>query len=85
MRLVVPALLALAALLSGCGNSCQSLCVTMAEYSRECGNTVSESEIEVCINSFASVEPEERQACQDFGTPDLVRREWTCEDINLFR
>jgi hypothetical protein len=78
-------LLVLLAVLAGCDNSCQTLCVQMADFSAECGRTISDAELQSCLTSFESVEAEERQTCRDFGNPDVIRREWTCDDLNLFR
>lgn len=80
-----PLLLLGTALLWGCDNSCQALCVQMAEFSAECGRTISDAELETCMDDFASPAAEERQSCRDFGNPDVLRREWTCDDLNLFR
>lgn len=79
------ALLLAAVALSGCDNSCQTLCVNMAQYSEECGRSVSDSELQACIDAFEDPSAEEQQACRDFGQPDVIAREWTCEDVNLFR
>ena len=71
--------------LQGCDNACQSLCVQMAELSRECGNQVSDAEVDRCIDDFTKVEAEDREICAAYNTPDAVRREWTCDDVNLYR
>lgn len=81
MRYLVVGLL----LVEGCGNACQTMCVRMAEYSEECGNTVTDAEIDACMDEMASVERSDIQTCEAYNTPDAIRREWACEDINLFR
>jgi hypothetical protein len=72
-------------LVAGCENSCQNLCVQMADYSADCGRVVSDSELQTCINEQSSAASDELQACRDFGLPDVVRRQWTCDDLNLYR
>ncbi len=82
---VASLLFAVAASLAGCGNPCQELCSTMADFSESCGNTVSEAEIEACEEDFANADADELSTCRDFGHPDVLRNEWTCDDVNLFR
>lgn len=81
MRLAWAALL----LLSGCGNPCQTLCDTLSDYAEECGRSISESERESCKDDFADIDRDQAQTCQDFGAPSVIRREWTCEDVNLYQ
>ena len=71
--------------LAGCDNSCQTLCVQMADYSDECGRTVSASEVATCIEDFDDATSDELKVCRDYGAPDVVRRQWTCDDLNLYR
>lgn len=84
MRRFVLALLVLPAL-AGCENSCQALCSTLAEYAEECGTTYPESEIEACVDAWAAPTGEQAETCRDYGQPDVVRRTWTCEDVNLYQ
>ncbi len=72
-------------LFAGCDNSCQSLCVQLAAFSEECGRTISESELNTCLDDFTSPTSDELQTCRDFGQPEVIRREWTCDDLNLYR
>lgn len=69
---------------SGCRNSCQALCVRMASYAEECGFVVSDAELDQCFADLGSPEREERQACGDFGSPDTIRSEWTCEVLSSY-
>lgn len=72
-------------LLTGCDNACEQLCETMAELSAECGNSVGEAEIDACMAAYAASTAEENQICGTFGHPDVIRNEWTCDDVNLYR
>jgi uncharacterized Fe-S cluster-containing MiaB family protein len=76
--LLIVALLAAA----GCRNSCQQICVRMADYADECGFSVPDDQLAACIDEQASgLEKEDRQACRDFGTPEAIRNEWTCDEL----
>ncbi len=81
-RTIVAALLiGSAALSAGCKNACQQACVRMADYAEECGNPVSQDEIQICIQDQGTVSGPERDACQVYGTPDAIRTEWSCDDL----
>lgn len=71
--------------LGGCENSCQSFCVAMADYRDECGAPVSDAELQECVDRYANPSKDELATCSDFGQPDVLRRQWTCEDVNLYR
>jgi hypothetical protein len=76
---------AVAALLAGtgCKNSCQDICGRMADYAAEdCGFTVPDAEIDACVERMGqALEPEDRKACRDFGDPDVIRSQWSCEEM----
>jgi hypothetical protein len=72
-------------LLAGCNNPCQTMCEQMADLSRECGNDVSDAEVDDCVEAFSTASKDDKQTCDGFNQPDAIRREWTCEDVNLFR
>ncbi len=76
-------LVAIAVGASACDNACQTLCSHMADYARECGRNISESEVAACETSWAAPTADERAACAEFGDPLVLRRQWTCEDVNL--
>ena len=78
-------LIATICVVAGCENSCQNLCVQMADYSEDCGRTITEAELQACIDEQSSAGPAELQVCRDYGLPDVVRRQWTCDDLNLYR
>lgn len=83
MRLL--AILFAAAALSGCGNACQTFCGTLADYAAECGTTWSDADISACEDAFADASADDLKSCRTFGDPAVLRREWTCEDVNLYR
>jgi hypothetical protein len=70
--------------LSGCDNSCQNLCVQMADFSEECEAPVGAAELEACIDDFADATSEDLAICRDYGSGDVVRRQWTCDDLTLY-
>lgn len=69
------------ALLGGCSNPCQQLCVEMANYAEDCGMTVSSEDVKNCSESFSDVEDNQAQQCQDWNDANKVRDWWTCDDI----
>jgi hypothetical protein len=73
--------------LMACGNPCQTLCGDMAALSDElgCGVAYSDAEIQACEDAFASAEPADLKTCRDFGGLEVMRQNWTCDDINLYR
>ena len=85
MRAGALAIAAIVGLTAGCRNSCQEVCVRMADYAEECGFTVPEAELDACIEAQASdLDAADKQACREFGTPELIRNEWTCDDLALY-
>lgn len=82
---LVAALLTASAGLSGCDNPCQALCVKMADFRAECGTAATDAEVATCVEDFDAVTPDESRACRDFGSAEVLRREWTCDDVNLWR
>lgn len=83
MRLL--AALFAAAALSGCGNACQTLCGSLAEYASECGTDWSDADIAACEDAQASASSDDLKTCRLYGDPTVLRREWTCDDVNLYR
>ncbi len=84
MRAVVVMLAGLAAFGSGCTNSCQVLCEHMAEYAGECGVEFSAADVESCQAAYADP-GEDGATCREWGQPDVLERQWTCEDVTLFQ
>ncbi|HHO54435.1 MAG TPA: hypothetical protein ENK18_27085 [Deltaproteobacteria bacterium] len=69
---------------AGCHNSCQALCLRMASYAEECGFVVSDAELDQCLSDLSSPDRQTRQTCGDFGSPDTLRSEWTCEALGSY-
>ncbi len=70
--------------LAGCQNSCQRVCVRLADYAEECGHSVSSSELTECFQQESAATADERERCRDFGDAQTMRQEWTCEDIDAY-
>jgi hypothetical protein len=71
-----------AAIGGGCQNACQDICGRMAEYARECGYPVSDAEVSACVEQQGSdLDGEDRRACREFGDADVIRTQWSCEDL----
>lgn len=72
-------------LLVGCKNSCQQLCVDIAEYAlNECGLQFTDEEMDTCIADHAGseTEREDQQACAE-AAPHL-EEEWDCETLKEY-
>lgn len=70
---------------AGCRNACADLCVRMADYATECGFSVSDAEIDQCIEEQnADLTAEERDACQEFGQAEVLRAQWSCDDLAVY-
>lgn len=78
----LPLLLGLAALQAGCRNECQELCLRLADYAVECGQSVPEAEIDACVEQEASAS--DKKVCRDFGDVETIRNEWTCDDLAVY-
>lgn len=85
MRWVLSLLTATAAL-AACNNPCQALCARMADYAEECGYPVPPEEVDACIDRQASgaLEPEDKEACREFGDPEVIRAQWNCEELEQY-
>lgn len=82
-RLVLMPLLVAATALSGCRNSCQQLCHTMADYAQdECSKEWTSEEIAQCRDDFDEVSDSEDAVCEDIS--DTLSEEWSCEEINAY-
>jgi hypothetical protein len=69
------------ALLGGCSNPCQQLCLEMADYAEECGLTVSADEVKSCRDAYANADQTETAQCQTWNDADQVREWWSCQDV----
>jgi hypothetical protein len=67
---------------AGCRTPCQSLCIEMADYAEECGFTVSDSDIDTCLDEQR--DNDDQGSCRRVGAPDTLRTEWTCDDVRVF-
>ena len=76
------AILALSAM--GCRNSCQQLCARMYDYAQECELGVDEDELASCIDDQAGLESEDREVCRSFGSAEVLRNEWSCEELESY-
>jgi len=77
-------LLGLAALLAapGCTNACGRICKQMADYAEECGLTVTDAELDECLEAQAGKESrDDRAACREYNDPEVIRQEWSCDDL----
>lgn len=81
--MVAPILLtAVMMMASGCKNPCQSLCVEMAAYAEECGLTVSDSDVQSCVDD--QKDADDQGSCRRVGGAETLRQEWTCDDVRVF-
>ncbi len=78
MRAAVLALLT-AVVLSGCNNSCQRLCVRMKTFAEDCGHTVSDAELDACIDQEDAASSEDKDVCSEFGDLGSIQTRWDCE------
>jgi len=83
-HLVWPHLVWTVALLGACGNPCMKLCDNLADYAEECGYSVPDAEVEACRAAQEAATPEDKEVCTDYGTPDAVRAQWTCDDMAIY-
>ena len=83
--MLLPLIVALPLLSTGCQNSCQQICTTMRKYAKECGIEVDKSEVSDCISrQSGKASRDNRAACREFGDLDSIREEWTCDDIEEY-
>jgi hypothetical protein len=69
---------------AGCNNPCQDLCKRMADYATECELPVTDAEIDECIARQADGEREELDVCREHGDAEVIRAQWTCEDLAVY-
>lgn len=68
--------------LSACKTPCQQLCVEMASYAEECGLTVSDDQLQTCLDEQSA--DQDQGACRRTGEPETLRTEWSCDDVEVF-
>lgn len=78
-------LCATASLNAGCDNRCQAMCAQLADYRDECGDPASDAEVDACYDVYRNPSSEDLQTCAVYSDPVLIRREWTCDELNLWR
>lgn len=81
-RLLV--LLALLPAAAACRNSCQQVCVRMADYAEECGISIPDDDLGTCLEEHGQDDAEDRQICREYGDAESIRREWSCEELELY-
>ena len=70
---------------AGCRNACQEVCVRMADYATECELPVGDGEVDACVErQSGALEKEDAAACRDFGDSDVIRAQWSCEDLSEY-
>jgi len=74
----------LGGLIQGCANPCQQVCGRMANYAEDCGYTISDAELDACVDVQASPEKEALAICRDFGDLDTIERQWSCEELDAY-
>ncbi len=81
MRKLVVLVVALAGS-TACNNACQAICADMANVAEdECGYTVPDDQMKTCVERQNEAEPEERQACREFGDEETILEEWGCDEL----
>lgn len=87
MRMAPAALAALIVVAgAGCRNACEQVCVNMASYAKDdCALPVDDSELDACIErQSGDLDKEDLAACRDFGSPEVLRTQWTCDDLSEY-
>ena len=72
------------AVVPGCGNPCPAVCDEMANFARDCGYTVTDAEIEECMEDQSSPTADERDVCRQFGDRAFLRATWDCIEIGRY-
>jgi hypothetical protein len=69
---------------AGCRNPCQQVCAEMADYAEECSLPVTDADLDACLDRHAEPAPEDGDTCREFGDPDVIRAQWSCEDLERY-
>ncbi len=75
-------LIALFLTLTACKNDCQSICVELNAFAEECDYAFTNEMMDECLENQGNKTSEEKQNCS--VAADLVREEWTCEDLATY-
>jgi hypothetical protein len=71
------------ALLTGCQNTCQQLCLDMADYAEsDCDQTFKDTEMDSCLEKYSEASEKELDTCATYG--DKISEEWSCSDIGAY-
>ena len=81
--IAIPALLVTMGL-TGCKNACQDICLEMAVYADECGNSVTDDEVDACLESQKEISDATKDVCSEFGDSETIRVEWSCEELDQY-
>ncbi len=74
-----------ASVMGGCHNACQDVCKRMKAYAEEdCGITVPDAELDACYERQTSLDPEDAEACREYGDPAAIENQWSCEDLEVY-
>jgi hypothetical protein len=70
--------------LGGCNNPCQQLCDEIGSFATECGYSITDDQLDQCIDDHASSELRDgtSEVCDEYK--DEVREEWTCDDVAVY-
>ena len=70
----------------GCHNSCQALCVRLANVvEQDCDIVIPSEDLSECIERQAGSESRDnRKTCRTSNGKSDIRDEWTCEDMAYF-
>jgi len=70
---------------ASCDSPCQDLCQKMADYAEECKLSVTDAEISSCVDRMGQDQTSDsRQACRNFGDPEVIRAQWSCDDLAAY-
>ena len=70
---------------AACQNPCAEICGRMADYAKECELPVSDAEVGACVDRMGQdLTSDDKQACRDYGDPEIIRNQWSCEDLAVY-
>jgi hypothetical protein len=68
-----------------CGKGpCDKLCVNLSTYAEECGFSVPDADLDACMSAWDDATSDEKKVCRDYGDPETLRVEWTCDDLQAY-
>jgi len=68
----------------GCNNPCQQLCDEVASFATECGYSITDDQVDQCMDDHASDQLRDgtSEVCAEYK--DEIREEWTCDDVAVY-